>query len=64
LESELKPEQTLILISHRFSTVRTADRICVIKDGAVLEVGSHTELIAIEGGTYADLFRKQAEGYQ
>jgi ATP-binding cassette subfamily B protein len=64
LESELKPEQTLILISHRFSTVRTADRICVIKDGAVLEVGSHTELIAIEGGTYADLFRNQAEGYQ
>ncbi|MES2931744.1 MAG: ABC transporter ATP-binding protein [Patescibacteria group bacterium] len=63
LESELRPEQTLILISHRFSTVRNANRICVIKDGTVHELGSHAELIALDG-TYAELFQKQAEGYR
>ncbi len=63
LESELRPEQTLILISHRFSTVRNASRICVIKDGTVHELGSHEELVRMNG-TYAELFEKQAEGYR
>lgn len=54
--------QSLILISHRFSTVRKADRICVLKDGGVAELGSHLELVR-QGGIYADLFQKQAEGY-
>ncbi|MEJ2604003.1 MAG: ABC transporter ATP-binding protein [Gammaproteobacteria bacterium] len=51
-----------ILISHRFSTVRRADRILVIQDGRVTEAGSHEELMAL-GGHYATLFSLQAEGY-
>ncbi len=52
-----------IVISHRFSTVRMADRIAVIADGKVAELGSHDELIAA-GGTYARLFELQAQGYR
>ena len=52
-----------IVISHRFSTVRVADRIYVIGDGRVLESGSHEELIA-RGGRYAELFELQAAGYR
>jgi ATP-binding cassette subfamily B protein len=52
-----------ILISHRFSTVRAADRIIVIQDGEVLEQGDHDSLMA-ENGQYASLFRLQAKGYQ
>ncbi len=55
--------QTVVLISHKFSTVRKADRICVFKDGAVEELGSHDELIARKG-TYARLFALQAEDYK
>jgi ATP-binding cassette subfamily B protein len=51
-----------ILISHRFSTVRMADRIVVLAGGAVEEAGSHEQLLAHEG-TYARLFRLQARGY-
>lgn len=43
------------MISHRFSTVRVADRICVVQEGRVAESGSHDELIA-HGGRYAELF--------
>jgi len=50
--------RTTILISHRVSTVRAADRIIVIENGAVAEQGSHEELLAA-GGYYADLYRKQ-----
>src|SRR5690606_20646220 len=50
---------TTILISHRFSTVRRADRIVVLADGAVLEEGSHDEL-CLRGGRYARLFQRQA----
>lgn len=50
---------TTILISHRFSTVRRADRICVVDEGRVVELGSHDELMALKG-TYARLFRLQA----
>jgi ATP-binding cassette subfamily B protein len=52
-----------VLISHRFSTVRMADRILVLENGQLLEVGSHEELLARDG-RYAELFRLQARGYQ
>jgi ATP-binding cassette subfamily B protein len=51
-----------ILISHRFSTVRMADQIVVIQDGAIVEHGSHEELMAL-GGHYERLFSLQAAGY-
>ncbi|HXB32595.1 MAG TPA: ABC transporter ATP-binding protein [Puia sp.] len=52
-----------IVISHRFSTVRIADRIAVITDGRVAELGSHEELLKA-GGRYAELFELQAAGYR
>jgi ATP-binding cassette subfamily B protein len=52
-----------IVISHRFSTVRIADRIAVIDDGRVTELGSHEELLAA-GNRYAQLFELQASGYR
>lgn len=55
--------QTTILITHRLANVIHADRIFVLHDGALVESGSHTELIA-HGGRYAELFRIQAAGYQ
>ncbi len=54
---------TTILISHRFSTVRRADRICVVEDGAVVEVGSHDELMA-NGGRYREMFDLQASRFE
>jgi ATP-binding cassette, subfamily B, bacterial len=59
----LTTDQIAILISHRFSTVRMADRIAVLQDGQIHELGSHEELVAL-GGTYAYLFNLQAEGYR
>jgi len=56
-------DKTLILVSHRFSTVRNADRILVIEDGTVVESGSHDELIA-GAGRYASMFAAQAAGYR
>jgi ATP-binding cassette subfamily B protein len=56
-------ERMAVIISHRFSTVRIADRIIVLADGAVVEEGSHDELLA-KGGLYAELFALQAEGYR
>jgi ATP-binding cassette, subfamily B, bacterial len=50
---------TTILISHRFSTVRHADRICVLENGAVVELGTHDELMAV-GGRYRTMFDLQA----
>jgi ATP-binding cassette subfamily B protein len=55
--------RTAILISHRFSTVRMADRIFVLKHGSVLESGTHEELISRQG-VYADLFERQARSYR
>ena len=52
-----------IVISHRFSTVRIADRIAVIADGRVTELGTHDELLAARG-RYAELFEIQAAGYR
>jgi ABC-type multidrug transport system fused ATPase/permease subunit len=56
-------EQIAILISHRFSTVRMADHIVVMKDGLIVERGSHDALMEHDG-TYAHLFRLQARGYR
>jgi ATP-binding cassette subfamily B protein len=53
---------TTILISHRFSTVRQADRICVIEHGRVVEIGSHDELMAA-GGRYREMFDLQASRF-
>ncbi len=55
--------RTAILISHRFSTVRMADRIYVLKQGSVIESGTHEELLG-RRGIYADLFEKQARSYR
>jgi ABC-type multidrug transport system fused ATPase/permease subunit len=55
--------QMVLLISHRFSTVRMADKIAVIEDGVVVELGTHEELLQT-GGRYAKLFLLQAAGYQ
>ena len=52
-----------IVISHRFSTVRIADRIAVIADGRVTELGTHEELL-VAGGRYSQLFELQAAGYR
>lgn len=59
----LTQNQMVFLISHRFSTVRMADKILVIENGQVVEQGSHEELLASEG-LYAKLFLLQAAGYQ
>lgn len=53
---------TTILISHRFSTVRHADRICVLEDGAMVELGTHDELIEL-GGRYRTMFDLQAQRF-
>jgi ATP-binding cassette subfamily B protein len=54
---------TTILISHRFSTVRHADRICVLEHGKVIEIGSHDDLIAL-GGRYKTMFDLQAKRFE
>jgi ATP-binding cassette, subfamily B, bacterial len=54
---------TTILVSHRFSTVRQADRICVLEHGRVVELGSHDELMA-RGGRYQHMFELQASRFQ
>lgn len=56
-------DKSLILISHRFSTVKIAKKIYVIEDGRITESGSHQELLD-QGGTYARLYTIQAEGYK
>ncbi len=53
---------TTILISHRFSTVRHADRICVLEHGRVIELGTHDELMA-RGGRYRTMFDLQAQRF-
>jgi ABC-type multidrug transport system fused ATPase/permease subunit len=59
---ELFASRSVLLISHRFSTVRAADRIYVLDGGRIVEEGSHAELVA-RGGTYAELFSLQASAY-
>jgi ATP-binding cassette subfamily B protein len=61
--AELTVGRMAVLISHRFSTVRMADRILVLLQGELVEQGSHEELVA-RGGLYAELFHLQAAGYR
>ncbi|MGN6617791.1 MAG: ABC transporter ATP-binding protein [Ilyomonas sp.] len=61
--AELTRGKTAVLISHRFSTVRMANRILVLDKGQLLEIGSHEELLALNG-RYAELFHLQAAGYR
>jgi len=60
---ELVKGRIAFLISHRFSTVRMADRIAVLSEGRIIELGSHAELIKLNGA-YARLFNLQAQGYR
>jgi ATP-binding cassette subfamily B protein len=59
---DLYVDRTVLLISHRFSTVRTADRIYVLHRGRVVEAGTHAQLMAL-GGRYAELFTLQARAF-
>jgi ATP-binding cassette subfamily B protein len=60
---DLTAGKMAVLISHRFSTVRMADRILVLEYGRIAEQGSHQQLVA-QGGKYAELFELQAAGYR
>jgi ATP-binding cassette subfamily B protein len=60
---ELSDNRTAVLISHRFSSVRMADRILVLEQGRIEASGTHQELLA-QGGRYAELFELQAAGYR
>jgi ATP-binding cassette, subfamily B, bacterial len=61
--ADLTKGKSAVLISHRFSTVRMADRILVLDKGQLIEIGSHEELLALNG-RYAELFHLQAKGYR
>ena len=61
--ADLTEGRMAVLISHRFSTVRMADRIVVLEDGSVTEDGTHDELLVLSG-RYAELFTLQAAGYR
>jgi ATP-binding cassette subfamily B protein len=61
--AELTRDKMALLISHRFSTVRMADRIVVLANGRIAENGSHSELMS-QGGRYADMFEMQASSYR
>jgi len=60
---ELAAGRTAILVSHRLSTVKMADRIYVLRAGRVVESGTHDDLVR-RAGRYADLFEAQASGYR
>ena len=61
--AELTKGKSAVLISHRFSTVRMADRILVLDKGQLIEIGSHEKLLQ-QNGRYAELFQLQAKGYR
>ena len=60
---KLSRDKTVIIISHRFSTVRNADKIYVVEDGKIIESGSHQQLMKLDK-QYASMFNMQAKGYQ
>ncbi|NUP01153.1 MAG: ABC transporter ATP-binding protein [Nonomuraea sp.] len=61
--ARLRSGRTSVVVSHRLGAIRDADDIVVLRDGVVTELGSHTELMAVDG-TYARLFTRQAGGYR
>lgn len=63
LEKHYADQKSLILVSHRFSTVRNAEKIIVLEDGKLTESGTHTQLMKLNG-KYAQMFTLQAEGYK
>ena len=60
---KLEKNKTVVIISHRFSTVRNADRILVLSDGKIIEEGNHQQLMK-NNKLYAELFNIQAKGYK
>jgi ATP-binding cassette, subfamily B, bacterial len=61
--AELTADKMAVLISHRFSTVRMADRILVLEDGRIAEEGNHAQLIS-RRGRYSEMFELQAANYR
>jgi ATP-binding cassette, subfamily B, bacterial len=61
--AQMTEGKSAVLISHRFSTARLADRIIVLEKGEIIEMGTHAELL-VKNGRYAELFQLQAMGYQ
>jgi ATP-binding cassette subfamily B protein len=61
--AELTEGKMALFISHRFSTVRMADRIVVLAGGRIVEEGNHAQLVAL-GGRYAEMFELQAASYR
>jgi ATP-binding cassette subfamily B protein len=59
---DLYANRTVLMISHRFATVRTADRIIVLRDGGIVEQGTHDQLMAADG-LYAELYSIQASAF-
>jgi ATP-binding cassette subfamily B protein/subfamily B ATP-binding cassette protein MsbA len=59
---KISKNRTMIVIAHRFSTIKRADKIIVLKNGRVVEEGSHFELADLEGGLYSELLHLQAMG--
>ena len=56
--------KTVVIVSHRFSTVRNAHRIIVLDEGKIIEEGTHETLMKIEGGKYSTAFELQSRGYK